>query len=143
MNEEFEAQEEFEALEQEFGEELMGLDADQEDFGELGEEIAEAGLEEFALEEGGETTTIQSLVSDGDQGQVEAAFLGRFLAGKVRRLIRRLIGLARRYRRIARCRRCIGLLIMTIRLFRRRRFVAALRYAYRTYRCFKHCLRRR
>lgn len=142
-NEEFEIQEDLESLEQELGEELTELDSDQEDFGELGEEMAEAGLEEFALENAGEAITVQSLFSEGDEGQVDAAFLNRIMKGRVKKLLEKLFRIARKMRRIRRCRRCIGLLTKTIRLYRRGRFVAALRYAWKTYRCFKRCAKRR
>ncbi len=119
---------------------LVGLGAEAElGIAELDEELEEAGLEEFGLEEA-EAISLEGLVEEGEEGRVDAEFLHRWLKRKARRLIRWLIRLARRYRH---CRQCIVLLTRAIVAYRRNRYVSALRYAYRTYRCLRRCARRR
>ena len=142
MNEEqqFEALEaDFEALESE-DLDLAGFGGNEfEELGALGEELEEAAFDELGADE---ATSFESLTAEGEEGQADVAFIGWFAKRKVKRILRKLIRLARKYRRIRRCRHCVRLLVATIRLARTGRWLAALRYAFKTYRCFRRCLRR-
>ena len=130
---------EFQELENEFGE-LVAAEGDfdaesAEELSALDEEIGTAGL----VEESSESFDVMSMASEGTEGAVEIQFVRRFFKRKVRRLLIKLIRLIKRNAR--RCRKCIPLLVKAIRLFRRRRYFAAMFWAFRTFRCARSCLR--
>ena len=139
----------FTAVIEEMDKEFREIDADFSDLGaegleggfgvsELDSELDELG-DEFEMEDvEGEEISFESLVSEGAEGQVELQWFHRRIRRKVRRYIRALIRWARRYRR---CTRCLRELARLLSLYRRRRFLAALRQAWRTYRCFRRCAR--
>lgn len=128
---------EFKEFDAEFG--LEEEELEPEAFGamtELEEEMELAGISEFG-EGVGEEVSFASLGME--EPEVQAFFLG-WIKRKVRRLIRKLIGIVRRYAR--KCAPCVRMLAEAIRLYRRRRYLSALRQAYRTYRCIRACIRR-
>ena len=144
--EEYELKGELDELEAEFKEldAEFGLDLAEEGFepealaamSELEDEMDLAGITEFG-EGVGEEMSFASLGMDDPEVQ---AFFGGWIKRKVRRLIQTLIRIVRRYAR--RCAPCVRMLVQTIRLFRRRKYLSALRQAYRTYRCIRRCIRR-
>jgi len=127
---------EFKELEAEFGLAEEGLGPDELGaMSELENEMDLAGISEF--EEGvGEEVSFASLGMDEPEVQ---AFVGGWIRKKVRRLIRKLIGLIRKHAK--KCAKCAPLLVKTIRLYRRRKYFSALRQAYLTYRCIRRCVR--
>lgn len=144
--EEFELAGELDELEAEFKEldAEFGLDLAEEGFepealaamSELEDEMELAGISEFG-EGVGEEMSFASLGMDDPEVQ---AFFGGWIKRKVRRLIQMLIKLVRKYGK--RCAPCVRMLVQTIRLFRSRKYLSALRQAYRTYRCIRRCIRR-
>ena len=134
---EFEA--DFKELDAEFG-----LDLAEEGFepealaamSELEDEMELAGISEFGEGEGEE----MSFASLGTEDPEVQAFFFNWFRKKVRRLIRKLIRIIRRHGK--KCAPCVRLLVQTIRLFRRKKYLSALRQGYRTYRCIRRCLRR-
>ncbi len=128
--EEFDA--EIREVESEFVE--MGLEEgglapeELEEFAALEQEIKAAGIVESA----------EAGLSAMAEDEVDVQFLGNFLRRKVLRLIKKLIALVRRH--AGRCARCAALLRRTIQLFRRGKYIAALRSAYATYRCIRRCV---
>ncbi len=101
---------------------------DLEEFAALEEEIKAAGILESS----------EAGLSAMAEDDMDVQFLGGFLRRKVLKLIRKLIALVRRHGR--RCARCAALLRRTIQLFRRGKYIAALRSAYATYRCIRRCV---
>jgi len=101
---------------------------DLEEFTALEDEIKAAGIMESA----------EAGLSAMAEDDLDVQFLGGFLRRKVLKLIRKLIALVRRHGR--RCARCAALLRRTIQLFRRGKYIAALRSAYATYRCIRRCV---
>jgi len=103
---------------------------DLEEFTALEEEIKAAGIMESS----------EAGLSAMAESDLDVQFLGGFLRRKVLKLIKKLIALVRRHGR--RCARCAALLRRTIKLFRRGKYIAALRSAYVTYNCIRRCVKR-
>ncbi len=116
------------------------------EFVEMGIEESELGsedLEEFAaleqeIKAAGMLESAEVGLSAMAEDDLDVQFLGGFLRRKVLKLIKKLIALVRRHGR--RCARCAALLRRTIQLFRRGKYIAALRSAYATYRCIRRCV---
>ncbi|MEL7486201.1 MAG: hypothetical protein AAGJ87_03170 [Pseudomonadota bacterium] len=115
--------------------EEMGGDFDEESFEELSaldQELAGSGLD---IASAGEGADLNAMTDD----PLDAQFFGGWIKRKVARLLRRLIAIVRRYRN---CRSCIGKVRSAVILFKRGRYIAALRAAYRAYACIRRCVRR-
>lgn len=145
-NDEFELAGELDEFEADFKEldAEFGLDLAEEGFepealaamSELDDEIDMAGISEF--DEG--VSEEMSFASLGmDDPEVQAFFFG-WIKKKVRKLIRKLIKIVRKYGR--KCAPCIPMLTKTIKLYRKGKYLSALRQGYRTYRCIRRCLRK-
>lgn len=127
---------EFKEFEAEFGLAEEGLEPDElEAMSELEDEMELAGISEFD-EELGKGITLASLGMDTIE--VQGWFL-RYLKRKGKRLIEKLIGLVRKH---GKCKNCARLLARAVSYFRRRRYVSAIWYAYKAFRCLRRCLRR-
>ena len=106
--------------------------------GELAEELEAAGLEELVF--GEEDISIGSLVGEGDEASTDVAFIAGWLKPKVKRLLRKLISLLRKFGWLRKCRPCVRITIKAIQAYGQHRYITALRYAYKAYRCFRRCI---
>ena len=110
---------------------------------ELADELDEAGLEEFSVEAFGADDEDFDLagLSDGEEPSADAAFVSGFIKRKVGKLLKKLIQLLKKYSKLRRCKKCVRLVTKAIRAYKHRKYVSALRYAYKASRCFKRCVK--
>lgn len=128
-----------------FDQELQELNAEFEEFGldetNLSTEEAKslAELDELVQSTGlGEDEFEAMSLDDFAESQEDVVFAQRWIRGRVRRLLKRLIALVRRYG--PRLTTCVPLLKEAINLYRRRKYFAALRKCFQTFRCIKNAL---
>ena len=117
--------EEFSLLEDEFGEEGMGaLEALEQELASVPELNDEVGA-----------MSIDMLTEDA---QMEMQFLGGFLKRKVAKLLKKLVNLLRRHG--AKLAHCVPVVTEAIRLFKKGKYIAALRKVYQAYKCIKKAI---
>ena len=120
----------------ELGAEFDGLDAMMAtagaDTGVMAELNAELAGTEFATSD----ASFESL--DIGQDPVVDEFFFNWIKNKVRKLIRKLVSLVRKY---ADCAECVPKVTRAVALFKAKRYAAALKAAYDAYRCIQHCIR--
>jgi hypothetical protein len=89
---------------------------------------------EFASASTSELTTLSALNADGDP-LVDEMFFG-WIKDKARKLIEKLIGLAKRYRN---CPKCIGHVTAAVASFKSGSFASAIASGIKAVSCFRNC----
>ncbi len=115
---------------------------------ELAAEFEELGIDEEATEEFSELNAELRGTDLGEDMEVMAfsmsddpevnAFFFNYFRGKVRKLIRKLIALVRRY---GDCAQCVGKVTKAVKLFKQKNYVAALWEAKNAYSCIRKCIK--
>ncbi len=126
-----ELQAEFDSLEADFAEfDLAEMDDDHETLSELDAELSGTGLGELSV--GGDD------YSEMFADEFEQQFIGRLLKGKARKIIARIVALVKRAKG---CAHCVPKVVSAVRLFKAKRYGAAIRAAWVAYRCIRKCLK--
>lgn len=129
-----ELQAEFEVLDAEFeGFGLSEAELASDDFdllNELEAEAQEAGL----LDADFEAMSLSTMADDA----ADVAFFGGWIKRKVKKLIRKLLRLIRKYG--SRCKSAIPLVAAAVAKFKAGKWLSALRAAYKAYRAIKRCI---
>ena len=127
----------FAALEAEFAD--MDMSVLEDEFGEEGLQAFQELEQELAstLELGGELD-VMSINMLTDDPQVDLQFLGGFLKNKVKKLLNKLVALVRRHG--PRLANCVPTVTAAVVLFKKGKYLAALRKAHTAYKCIKKAL---
>ena len=125
-----ELQAEFDSLEADFGEfGFAGVDDEHDTLSELDAELSGTGIGEMGV--GGED--FGEMFAD----EFEQQFIGNLIKNKARKIIAKIVALVRRARG---CAHCVPKVVNAVRLFKAKRYAAAIRAAWDAYRCIKKCL---
>ncbi|MGJ8616367.1 MAG: hypothetical protein ACSHWS_05965 [Sulfitobacter sp.] len=121
----------FDELDADFAEfELDDAGGDNDAMAELDAELEGTGLAELSM--GGDS--FSEMFTD----DFEQQFVGRWLRKKASKIISALIKAGRKARG---CAHCVAKIAHAVRLFKRKKYVAAIRAAYAAYRCIRACLK--
>ncbi|MEM7567227.1 MAG: hypothetical protein AAF321_08360 [Pseudomonadota bacterium] len=119
--------------------ELMELAAEFEELGiddEATEELSALNAELRGTDLGEDMEVMAFSMSDDPEIN---AFFVNWIKNKARKLIRKLIALARRY---GDCAQCVGKVTNAVKLFKQKNYVKALWEAKNAYNCIRKCTRK-